>query len=66
MKLFIHVFLSAITYEKKEVDSILHYKLIHQQAQESDGLIYLGDMLWKENGRFANSNFFQYYFTLYI
>jgi len=30
---------------KKEVDSILHYKLIHQQAQESDGLIYLGNVL---------------------
>jgi hypothetical protein len=30
---------------KKEVDSILHYKLIHQQAQESNGLIYFGNVL---------------------
>jgi hypothetical protein len=30
---------------KKGVNSILHYKLIHQQAQESDGLIYLGNVL---------------------
>jgi predicted peptidase len=37
---FIHYYLW-----KKEVDNILHYKLIHQQAQESDGLIYLGNVL---------------------
>jgi len=30
---------------KKEVYSILHYKPIHQQAQESDGLIYFGNVL---------------------
>lgn len=30
---------------KKKADSFLHYKLIHQQAHKSDGMICLGNVL---------------------
>jgi hypothetical protein len=41
---------------KKEVDSILHYKPIHHQTQDSDNLIYLGTQLQKAKGKIANSH----------